>query len=1133
MNFSILSLRALFLLCTSIALFFPALSQEAQENSKERVSAEVETILPAPKDAAPQWSRLKGTIEATAEGITTRAQFLAQAPGQFRLDIERDDAVQIAPQTVLVSQNQTTLWDPTSRRIQRLPYNILSLRGWNLQAGGPANFALINHADGLQLPASGKLEREGFLHSYVSDYVQFGGSGERIFYAPFKRQQWNGPARVLLEWKNSGPVQTRTEYNEMGAVISRAEIRYDDAGIPLGATVTDSQKRVIAEFRYDLKESTEPFPAETFELSNAASQIAEDLFTQSIEEYSNSDDASSQFNRGVALMQQAEEIPAAYAAWEKAASLAPQATAPHFALYKTSLAARDLNRASTALNQLAKLLGTESTLVMWRQAELHLAQREWEKAQSTLEKIMANEPQNLQAKLSLADLMRARGEFPAAQKRLIELLESPAQQGEVQATAAQFLAELASNDAAQVLTALDAENENSTHWKKVAAAIIHLRQGEKTEPVVTENRWALTLLALEAERAGNDDRALEHWQKVIERTPSPSDQTARAHLMTLYARRGDVRTSLEHYRELVASVPDLKTRRIRQDQLLGAWRKAFRQEQLKVALEQRALATNAKEDDLLLWLTYQESFGSDEEVLAVIKNGLARFTRDAWWRSRHAEWLMDQAESTSTVTAYEQWLREALAVAESAMTLDPSQPYYAIQRSLMLTRRATPVRGILRAKPDDGSKKVAQTALDELLKKWPNDPDVQIAVAAQLLALEKEGEHSGSIALLQSALRNGTGGQGEDRHFISFSSRQILITALRLNESWDALTAQYEILFRAARSSDEQLGVALNYLRLLMKRQDPKGIASFLLYIARENWGFEESQQILVPMLNVVAVKEEILTPTLRALEHEQKSNPYALLLLAKLSSMQAQTAQEVLAAPDAPDRAERDVIATEASRKKALENLTPLVMQKDPVLATRAAALLGEEALKHDAPDKAEKWFWQAVIYEPRDINLRIALATSQIAQGKYKAALETRDELLRALPQTFDHLHQAAKISWEIGEDAEREAVMRLALQTVNIGASTPEIPPGPWQLSAYTLARAAFDAGQTDLAVTLYNNLAGPQWDLIERAVAVIDLEESYRSKNLTAKAEAAAAQLESLKLTPQQQQHAERIWQQFNQ
>lgn len=1123
-----LSLRLLLLLCTALTLAFPTLAQEKTEVSNR---GDGQPVLPAAEGAAPQWSRLSGTVEAVAGGVTTRAKIFVQAPENFRIDIERNDAAQTLPQTIIVSQDETTIWHPVTRRVQRLPYSVIGLRGWELQAGGPANFALLNHADGLKLSASGKMEREGFLQSFVSDYVQFGGSGDRIFYAPFKRQQWNGPARVTLEWKGSGPVQTRTAYNETGAVLSRAEITYNESGVPVSAVVTDAENRVIAEFTYDLKEEAEPFSAETFQIPDSSGQVVEELLTRAIEEYSG-DDASSQFNRGVALMRQAEEIPAAYAAWEKSAKLAPQATAPHFALYETSLAARDLNRAETALGRLAKLLGDESTPAMWRRAELYLARREWEKAQSTLEKIVAGEPQNLQAKLSLADLLRARGEFAAAQKQLLELLENETQQSEVQAEAAQFLAELASNDAPKVLATLNDGNGKTSLWKKVAGAIIRMRLGEKPDSIDTENLSALTLLALEAERAGDDDRALALWQKVIERAPAPSDQNARAHLMTLYARRNDVTASLEQYRELVALDSDLKTRRTHQDQLLAAWRKAFRQDQLKIALEQRALATNAKEDDVLLWLTYQESFGSDEDVLAVIKNGLARFTRDAWWRSRHAEWLMEQAESTSTVAAYEKWQREALTAAESAMALDPSQPYYAIQRSLILTQRATPVRGILRAAPDDGSKKVAREALDALLKKWPNDPDVQIAVAAQLLALEKEGEHSGSIALLQSALREGTGGTGEDRHFISFSSRQILITALRLSERWDELVSQYEILFRAARTSDEQLGVALNYLRFLMNRGDTKAIANLLLYIARESWGFDESQQILIPMLNVVAVKEEVLTPTLSALEAEAETNPYAFLLLAKLRSMQTQKAQEVLAAPNAPDRAERDVDAAEAKRKQALERLTPLVVQRDFVLASRAAALLGEEALKDNAADKAEKWFWQATVYEPRDVNLRIALITAQIVQGKYPEALKTRDELLRALPQDFDRLHQTAKISWKIGEDAERKDVMRLAREAVNIGASMPEIPPGPWQISAYTLARAAFDAGETDFAATLYNNLAGPQWDLIERAVALIDLEESYRSKNLTAKAEAVVAQFEGLKLTPQQLQHAERIWDQLN-
>ncbi len=1071
----------------------------------------------------------------TTGTTAARAKIFVQGPRQMRLEIARDDKAQIAPQTIISTSENTFIFDSQTRRVQKTAGSLFTLRGWNLQLGGPANFLLGNFADNKNLPATGKLEVPGSSPALVSDYVQFGGSGDRIFYAPYKRTVWDGAARTLLEWKSSGPIQTRTEFDGEGRILSRATFAYDKDGLPTGVVVTDAEKRTLATFKYALQQVVEPFPDSTFAPDFLKGNIVEDVPVKSITEYSGAD-ASSKFNRGAALMRQAEELPSAYAAWDEAAALAPQATAPQFAIYETALATRDLNRAEAALTKLIALLGADNYSVAWRTAGVLLARRDWAGAQSALEAATKIEPENLQAKLSLADVRRSRGDFAGAQTLLFEILQSNAKQSFVQAQSAQMLAELATGDLTQgVLPALNkaiselaapGKQTENTLWLRLARAIVQLRHGDEPEKIETENVVALTAFAQELESAGKDSLALETWQKTITFSPSPSDQNARAHLMALFARRGDISSSLAQYREIISSTPTLKMRRIRQEQLLEAWNKALRLTQLTTALEQRSIGTSATPDDARLWLTYQEIYGNEEGVSRAVQNGLARFTRDAWWRARQAELLMSKAANIIDTNTFDRLQRDALEAAETSATLDKEQPYYAISRALILTQRATPVTAIIGAGRFDARKKLAREALDELLKKWPNDADVEIAVASQRLALEDDEAHDASITLLQNALRGGAPSVGEDRHFIAFSSRQILISALRRDKKWSAIAPQYEILLKVSRSGDEQVGVALNYLRLLMNSNDADGIVGLLLFMAHESWPFEESQQTLAPLLNVVAAKPETFTPVLQSLS----KNPdlYGRLILTKMMANQLRTTQAILEAPEAPDRAERDVIAAQQSLQTALQLLEPLAQSEDKVLASRAAATLGEAAVNRDDFASAQKWFSRAIELEPRDINLRVARADSLLAQNKTDEALAARDDALRALPHTLGNLHRIAKLSAQIGAENDKQFTARLASQAFNGATATPEASTGFWQLAAFTAARSLFDAGQTENALTIYNGLSSPQWSGIERAVALIDLEESYKLAGQTQKAAGAAEQLEALKLSPQERARAEDIW-----
>lgn len=1092
----------------------------------------------------PKVERLEGAIETTFNGATLRGQIQFQAPDKLRLEIQEGGGARA--QTIVASGEETRLFDAATKRVQRLPYNLARQwwRGWNLPFGGPANFLFSGLAPDAtapfydaSAPAVGELslaaksdEAKTEAPKIISDSVRFGGGGDRIFYAPFKRRVWNRPAKIVLRFAAGQSQITRTETDD-NAQITTATIVLGANNWPQSAVVTDAKNRVISSWKYTLAPRVEAFPDGAFSFDFAPNMILEDARLKAIREYSGAD-AASKLNLGTLLARQAEAWPEAFAAWEEAARLAPEATAPQVAIYEAAFITRDLDRAEAALKKLTPLWGENSFETAWHRAAVSIARRQWAEAQTALETAVRLRPQDLQARVTLADLLRARSDFNGARGVLLETLKSEEQPNSFKAQAAEMLATLAVGAATEgVLAALP----NDTIWQKLARAHIELQQGD-AGALVTEDVDALASWALGLERAGRDEAAIDAWQKVIERAATPSDRNARLHVMALHAKRGEVAPSLMQYRELVGTSTSLKIKGEFQDALLASWRKAFRQEQLRKVLEERLIATNASEDDARLWLKYQENYGSNEAISAAVSNGLARFDRSAWWRARQGELIAAPLATSTDTIAQERIQREALKAIDTAVALDSSQPYYAIQRALILTQRATPFSAVIDPVRLAPFRKPAEEALSTLLKQWPNDPDVQIAVASQRLALENDGAHGESIALLQSALREGVPDLGEDRHFISFSSRQIILSALRRDKKWDALSPQYAILFRSARTAEEELGVALNYLRLKMNRQEIGEIAAALVDFAREPWSFEDSQQLMQPLVNVLMAKTAtpgkpaMAEEVLRALQ--ANPSPYARLVTTYFLANAARSARHVAAQAEAPLNA--DIVAARSSANliTALNALLPLADAPDAILAARVAALLGEEAINRNAPEEAVPLLTRAIALEPRDVNLRVALATALLAQDKDSLALTVRDDALRALPPTFEVLHRLAKLSYQIAIPTDRENTARLANAAMNLGQSAPDVSPTEWQFPALTAARANLDADKLMAATAIYAGLASSQWGQMDRAVALIDWEQSLRNSDRAEQADKIAAQLKALELSPQQQQMAENAWASLN-
>lgn len=1100
--------------------------------------------------------RIEGAIELVSNNATARAKLQFQAPDLLRLEIEENAASGTRAQIIVARENETRFFDVLSKRVQRLPFNIARnwWRGAGLSFGGPGNFLVFGIAPetldpfyatpaGAPSPPANTLTldaRPNIGARLVNDYARFGGSGDRITYAPFKRIVFDRPQKITLQIKDASQV-LRSENND--GLNTTATITTKN-NLPQSALIADDKGREISRWKYTIAPRAAAFEATVFSFdfeANAAKPIIEDAILKPVAEYSGPD-ASSKWNAGAALYNNAEDVPAALVAWDEAARLAPQSSAPLIAIFETALAARDLARAQNALDKLGAVLGENNSEVLRRRVALALPKRDWKTAQNILEAAIAKEPKNAEWKLALVEVLRGRGsgaEYSRARDLLLEVLklDTAVTPSSLQAQAAATLAEISWNNGDEILRILPVGNaapaNAQTLWQQVARAGVLALQGKPFDAIETDNLDALALLASWHERAGRDDAAIEAWQKIAARTPAPEDFEARKHLVALYARRGDVASSLNQYRELSASVADLKTRSQFQNFLLGAWRKAFRQNQLKVTLQQRAVATAVTEDDARLWLAFQESNGTSEDVQAAIQNGLSRFPRSAWWRGRQTEFILAQVPATDAssegTAARDRLQRQALNYAEQAVALDSNQPYYAAARAIILAQRATPITGIIELGKYDAAKKTAFDALDGLLKKWSNDPDVQLTVATQRLPLEADGHHEATIALLQNAL-SGAASNNEDRHLISFAARQVFISALRRQGQTSAVLAQYETLFRAARSVEEELGVAVNLARLRLFQKNPEALARDLTYFAREPWSFEDSQQLLQPLIVVAGSKREtgeLVLASLRA-----ANDPYARYVAALFAANAATAARRVASQTEAPMNADRLQIAAEKTLADALTNIEPLLESADRVLAVRVAALLGEQALGRAEAAAGEKWIARALEIEPREANLRIALATARLAQNKIPDSLLARDELLRALPHNFETLQRATKLSDQIAATGDEENTLHLATWALNAAQTDATVSSFEFQKVALIAAHTGFYANKPTAATAIYNGLANEQWPLIDRAIVFLDWEATLRDLERIEQADQIAKRREALGLSPQQQTNAQYAWEDLN-
>ena len=1058
------------------------------------------------------FERLEGTIVQQVNGLAARAVVQFQAPDKWRAEITAPQQEK-AGTIIVAAGDETRSFDVVSQRVRRLPYNIVKQiwHGNGLEFGGPANVLIFGTGEkdlatayqisNAKTPNSKVFEALKTVGRYqMRDWVRTGGIGDDMYYVVHKRPVFDRAAQLAFFFDATSKfLTTRRENDGQGHLLSETTLTFDANGLPKTAIVRDANKAVIATFSYDLKARETDFDEGIFALPAPENQVVEDAELRPIKDY-NGDDASTNFNRGMALARHADDLPAAFLMWEKALNQAPRAVAIPLATLDAAIAARDLNRAQIMLSILVKF-GYDPFDLALRKANLATLRRDWDGAQKGYEDAQKLQPENGGVQLSRATVLRLRGDFEGAQNLLLAILARP----EVTAStinAAQALAPLV----APAQSALFIKNlPQETIGQKLARALLQLQnEGDKTPFALPD--WpapALVALGLAEEVAGQDDAALIIWQKLGGSAPQEMSANARRRLMALFARRGQVQESLAQFNALLLSNEGEQQRADLEDEFLGDWGKSGSLELLKTAIKQRAYANGSTSDDRRLLLALQQNFGSADDAATALQQGLARYGNSAWWNSQLAESKMGEMNAVpygpKKRELQQRLLQEALKAADAAVRIEPSQPYYQIQRTLIFTQQySLTQKAPIDSRAANLAREQATKELANLQALFPGDTDVDIAVALQQMMLSKlASAQDQPIQLLQSALLAGDPKEdGGDRHNTTFPARQILANTIRQTGRTDEAIAQFEIALQSARGAGEATGIAVNLMNLLI-RQKPAALPGFLVRLSHDPWPFSDGEQMMDTLLNTLARHPTFPIAIANALKAD--ADPYAkplrVQLLEKISAL-AKAKADAEAASNAKTLELSDAQSRAAAREwnNSFADLEALTKSPDAILATRANAILGEKAANASKFDEAIQYLENAVKNEPQDLNLRLVYIKSLIAAKQNEAALQARDALLRTLPPTFDTLKQTATLSLQMGQP---DKAAQLLMQARNGALSSPGALTFQVNSAAFLAARAWAAAGDNAKALEIYNALAGPGHSVLERAAALRDAE--FRLRN----------------------------------
>ena len=1012
-------------------------------------------LLALPATAQTRW---QGTLTQTQNGQTVNAKIFAQAPDRLRVEIARNDAAGVAAQIIVASGDQTLSYQPATKQLFRARFNILKKwnRDWRLAAGGPANFVFAEAKPGVVTESEGRFLRR--------DNVLFGGGGENAFYAAAKTPAGLYPASVEIG------ANKRVEKSVGGAQTLAATLTMKD-GLPSSATVDNAGETSV--FNYDLTQRAEPFPDGTWTIDEAKSAVAQEFDLQAPTAYSNAGDPNDLLNQGLALWGGAGDFIGAQARFVAASKIANQASGPLLASFEMAMDARDYVSAQRALDALAPL-NLDAAEIEARRARLALAQRDWDGAVAALDKAMAAAPDSSVLQLARAQALLGKGDIDGARtvwQNVATAKTLPA----ARAQAAALLEQTSGADAADLAAA-----------KKEAATLAAAKGALASDQIEADRRYALVL-----ERAADDDNARVLWTQLEKSAPDAVKNQARAHLMTLAARAGDVGASLAAFGRLRDGLTLQTDRENATLALFDAWQKSFNRAALGSAIANRAVATRADDSDARLALAYQESYGDADSIASAVGSGLNRAPDSAFWLARRAELTTQTAfplltSNNASAARRAQLLDKARADLKNAIEDDVKAggdgSFYREQLALVSAQSAAKV---LRS-PDYttalGERKNASAAVETLLASAPDDPDVLMCAALALQSFDGDDGAARALDLASRALLSRPG-DGE-RHTLILAARQAMAFAdIRLKRFPEA-AAQFELLLLEAQTAGEQVGIASNYIGMLEKNGDAAAAASVVARIAGAPWDYSEARGASEALANRVAVSP-LVAPIEAALA--QDNSGASLLAWSQIATARLARANAALQVPNAPGSADAELERSTRDLGLAVAALKAAQGPMPRYVQARVLAWLAEFGGLE--PASALTNLQSAVAIESRAPSLRLALAVALSDDAQSAAQLKLAAQLAPQTPETGRLLSIAAL------DAGDNETALSQSAEIYNGAAREPNVGSNAFQRVAFARARILWDAGQTSAAVDIYNGLALPQWADIDRAASLLALRQRY--------------------------------------
>ena len=1018
-------------------------------------------LLALPATAQTRW---QGTLTQTQNGQTASAQIFAQAPDRLRVEIARNDAAGISAQIIVASGDQTLRYEPATKQLFRARFNVLKKwnRDWQLAAGGPANFVFAEAAPGVFTENEGRFLRR--------DNVLFGGGGENAFYAAAKTPASLYPASVEIG------ADKRLEKSLDGTQILSANLTLKD-GLPSSVTVNSAGETSV--FGYDLTPRAEAFPDATWTIDEAQSAVAQEFDLQAPSAYANANDPNDLLNQGLALWGGAGDFVGAQSRFVAASKIANRASGPILASFEMALDARDFGAAQNALDALASL-ELDAAEIEARRARLALAQRDWDGALSALDKALAAAPASFALQLARAQALLGRADVEGARAVWQSVATAPAPPA-ARAQAQALLAQTASDNAADLAAA-----------RKEAALAILANRALGGEQIEGNRRLALIL-----ERVGDDDGARALWSEQEKLAPDAIKNQARAHLMSLAARAGDVAASLAAYNRLRDGLILQTERENATFALFDAWQKSYNRAALGAAIANRAVATRSDDSDLRLALAYQETYGDAESIEKAVNTGLNRSPNAAFWLARRAELTTQSAFPLLTSNRASSARRAQLldkaradlqrAIEDSTKAGVDGKPsgdgsFYREQLALVSAQSAARLNRSPDYSASFAERKNAAQAVEALLASAPDDPDVLVSAALAMQSFDNSNGAQRALDLTARALATKPG-DGE-RHTLILAARQAMAFAAIRLERFPEAAAQFELLLLEAQTAGEQVGIASNYIGMLEKTGDANAAASVVVRIAGAPWDYSDASGALQALAKRVAVSP-LVAPIEAALARD--GSGASLLAWSEIATARLTRAQAALQVPGAPgsadaelERATRDLGLAVAALKAARNPMPRYVEARVAAWLAEFGGLDGEAALAS---------LQRAVAIESRAPSLRLTLAQSLPDDAQSATQLELATQLAPVAPEIG---RLVSLTTLEAGDSAR---ALAQSAEVYNGAAREPNVGANAFQRVAFARARILWEAGQTSAALEIYNGLALPQWSDIDRAAALLALRQRY--------------------------------------